>query len=70
MRHWMVGSGRFEITCRLYRQKSRAGIHIPGTTSPGQPNCVPWHVLLVGPEYGICFMAPLAPAVFMWLLEF
>jgi len=37
---------------------------ILGTRSQWQLNCVQWHVIFVGPQYGTCFMSP------FWCLEF
>ena len=43
---------------------TRSPDRVGRSESLSRPNCVRWHIVFVGPQYGTCFMSP------FWLLEF
>jgi hypothetical protein len=46
----------------------KAGIHEP--PSPGRLNFVQWHLILVGAQYGTCFVSSFgSPTILRWLLD-
>jgi hypothetical protein len=64
-------SVRFEVLWWVCSEDGvRMGAQIIGTGFPGRLNLVRWHVIFVGPGYGIWVMSHIWPRIVRWFLEF